>query len=519
MAGPLQSVVIRAPATQGLNLEGEALEGNPRFARKATNHVYDSSGRIAARKGITKLTTTALTGTPDIEQVFMYQHSGGDIPIVAATVSTVKQLYDASTVSTTYDTLTSKIGALTPTGNNWQFVNFDDKCIGVQAGNSMIVKTTTGNWAAATATTGDVPTGNCVASAFGRLWVQKGNTGTNKGVINYSALLDHTHIGESSTGGGFLDPGKWAGISGHGYGEITAIQPFDDKLVVFFDNQIIVYGSPQVPNDMFIETVISGVGCLYRDSVQQVGDDLIFFDRTGLRSLRRSVEDGNFPMRDLSHRVRSELIATAAAATAGTVRSVFDPEEGFYILKAGSVAWCFDFSTLLEDQTPKVTKWDVPTWTAWYYHEGETYLGAKGYLGKYAGYTDNGSTYVCEWRSVWSDLDVSTLKILKKYDAVVIGAGSQSFTLLWSWDFVPSEFTATKTIPGGTTLAEWTATAGGSEWGIAEWGATAFDLTKLKHNASGFGETISFGTSVVINGQAFSIEQLSMYFKSGREAR
>ena len=57
MSSQLKSLVIRAPGMYGLNFEGETYQEAPVFAEVANNISYDSSGRIANRKGFNRLTT------------------------------------------------------------------------------------------------------------------------------------------------------------------------------------------------------------------------------------------------------------------------------------------------------------------------------------------------------------------------------------------------------------------------------------------------------------------------------
>ena len=57
MAQELKSINLVAPAFKGINTEDSPLAQDPSFAETADNAVIDKRGRIAARKGITVLTT------------------------------------------------------------------------------------------------------------------------------------------------------------------------------------------------------------------------------------------------------------------------------------------------------------------------------------------------------------------------------------------------------------------------------------------------------------------------------
>jgi hypothetical protein len=90
--------------------------------------------------------------------------------------------------------------ATTPTGDNWQFMNFNGKVVGVQSGHTPIVWDSTGDFADITASTGTLPDGPCGTSAFGRLWIVDDDLQT----IRYCALLDETEWAEAD-GGGQID--------------------------------------------------------------------------------------------------------------------------------------------------------------------------------------------------------------------------------------------------------------------------------------------------------------------------
>src|SRR6185437_4788529 len=92
--------------------------------------------------------------------------------------------------------LTNITGTLTPTADNWKFVNFNGLCYGLQSGHPLIQYTGTGNFTAVSAASGSVPNGNELLSAFGRLW---GSDSTGQ-VLKYSQLLDATNW--SVTGAG-----------------------------------------------------------------------------------------------------------------------------------------------------------------------------------------------------------------------------------------------------------------------------------------------------------------------------
>jgi len=386
MASKLLPVVFRAPGIGGLNLEGEAVGRDPSTARIAENVVYDEAGRICSRKGYTKLTTSGneLSGLPDIEAMHMLDTSSGNKLVVATT----GKLWESAP---SYDSFTDVSGGLTIATDTWQFVNFNDKVIGMCTGETAIVKSYAGNFARISAASGTVPDGNCIHSAFGRLWAQKGDSSTAKSIIAYSALLDETHW---STGAGEINVLGTAGAVAHGYDELTAISSFDNYLIAFLRNSIVIYNNPDDPSNLGIEKVIQGVGCIARDSVQRTGDDIIFMSSTGLRSFRHTVQsENNLELGDLSRQVRRTLVNSVNQVSGDAVKSVFFPEDALYMLLAGNTIWALDLhKETTQPGDTRITRFPLTNWDCFVYHEKNVYLGVSGTVGTYSGYLDDEDT-------------------------------------------------------------------------------------------------------------------------------
>ena len=550
---------------------------------------------------------------PDIEQLFMYNHSGGNSLIATTSVPTAsggsvtKKIY---VLASPFTDFVDRTGVTVTGGNDWQFVNFNDKVVGARAGNTMIVATT-GNFAAVSAAvkdftvgtssvniannsitvayhgyiTGDmvtyedssgtvlagladgtsyyvirvdantlklastnanantgteidltgtgnnaqklkdvtaagtVPTGNCVHSAFGRLWAQKSHSGADQNVVAYCALLDETRW---FSGAGEINVLGTAGAVAHGFDTLTAISSFDRFLVVFLRDSIIIYNSPDAPYSLGIEQIIQGVGCIARDSIQRIGNDLYFLSATGIRSLKQVIfSTDKVELAEVSKLVRRELVADMTSGDASIIKSNYDLEEGQYWLKAPSGnIWVADMYTLDEKTPVRITKFVNTDWYSFAYDEQETYIGAKGGIGSYSGFQDTlpnsavATNYICDWESIYADFDNSRTKILKKVGVAVEGASGQQITLKWATDFSGKTGSKQLTIPGAGTLAEW----GTSEWNIAEWGG-GLSLARLKTSASKEGRVWSIGFKIESTGSGICVEQLSLFMKLGREDR
>ena len=178
----------------------------------------------------------------------------------------------------------------------YKFVNFNGTCVGHHPAQVPIVATSVGG----TFSTGSGTqyNGDDVLAAWGRLWVIDSSANT----LYYSDLLINNFTGGSS---GSFDLAKyWP----NGMDTAVAIAEWNDFLVVFGRKAIIIYENPDDPTtSMAIADIIEGTGCLARDSVQQVGSDLVFLSGSGVKSLGRVVQEKSLPQRDISKNVRDYI--------------------------------------------------------------------------------------------------------------------------------------------------------------------------------------------------------------------
>ena len=483
--------------------------------------VRDSSTGTSAGGGSSVTASfVGLVGNPDIEQLFQYNASGGNKLIATATVASTRKIFKLDSPYSTFEDVT---GSTSPSGNDWQFVNFRDKVVGARTSNAMVVYTGSSTFANISATSGAVPDGNIVHSAYGRLWAQKGDTGVNKNIIAYCALLNEQDWGGSDTGDIDLMSNK--GSVHAGFDDLTAISSFDGYLVAFLRNSIVIFDSPEDPSNLVIEQIIQGIGCIARDSVQQVGNDIYFLSATGVRSLKQVVfTTKRVEMGEVSIVVRKDLVddMNTPVGNQSKIRSQYNPEERQYWLKApGGNIWVFHNDNIEQNQElTRVTKYTGTDWYSFVYFEQDTFLAHKGCIGKYSGYSDIDTTtsppsakdYNCRWASTYADFDSSKLKILKNVGVTIFGAGGQQITLDWDIDIGQDSGTAQLTVPLAGTLAEWNS----SEWGVGEW-AGSVALSKLRTSASRKGRVVSIGISFASSGSAMSLEQLSLFVKLGRE--
>ena len=551
---PEQAISIQAPGFFGLNKQQSANTLEPGWATEAENCVIDDSGRMGARKGWTQTTTTPITGTPDVEQLFEYINSSGTTETISAAGS---KLYSGTT------TLTDITGSVTVSDNNWQFQNFNGNVVGFQSGHDPIIYKGSGTftkliregtqWTATTAkgintsvipttdnnlyfeattsgttgsteptwnttvgstttdgtvtwTTREIVQSNVCLSAFGRLWITDGT------VVHYSDLL----IGNDFNGqsGGSIDlKSVWV----YGMDTVTSIDVFNGYLIIFGNDSIIIYQDPDDTTNMSLVEQISGIGNIARDSIQSIGTDILFLSDTGIRSLQRTIQEKSMPVTDISKNVRDFLMSLVRSEDVDTIRSVYHEPDAMYLLSLPTVGFTFYFDTRrpLEDRALRTTTWvDICPKAMCSTRSDDLLLGQAGVIGTYGGYLDNTDTYLMIFRSTWQNQKTQRIKFPKKIRAIIVGGYGYTIDFYWAFDYADLGYSTQGTTRTNATIAEW----GTSEWGVAEWsGGDSLSTVSVQMNRSG--EYIQFGWNVKINEQPISFQKVDIYTKLGRYNR
>ena len=307
-------------------------------------------------------------------------------------------------------------GSYTITANDWKIVNFNDKAYFFQRGYDPLVYDNANGLRTFTVANGGATNAtfkaNEVVAAFGRLFIA-GNA-TNDTVIYWSDLLN----GNAFTGGssGSIDVAKaWP----NGADKIVALAAHNDFLIVFGEHSIIVYGGADSPANMTINDTVSGVGCVDRKTVQNVGTDLLFLSDDGVRTLGRVIQEKSLPIIDASRNVKQDLIAKIKIKTSPAT-SVYSPENYFYLLGLpdSNLIYCFDLRGRLENGAFRVTKWPSVNFKSFARdRNGDVYIGTVDGIGKYSGYDDNSSSFIFRYTSPALTFgDASKIKLLKKLD-------------------------------------------------------------------------------------------------------
>jgi hypothetical protein len=286
---------------------------------------------------------------------------------------------------------------------------------------------------------------SCGMGFYGRLWCA--GVTESKNVVYYSNLLDGDDWINGDTG--TIDLSKvW------GSDEIVALAPFFGKLVIFGKNNIAIYNSPETVGSLAIDEVIRGIGCVARDSVQAIGDDLVFLSETGLRSLARTTEKDKLPLTDLSLAIKDRLIRNIGQST--NVKSVYVENEGFYIMTFTdkNITYVFDFKHITELGVPRVTTWTFesdrePSSMVYTKLYSGLLVGQKdGSIAGYEGYFDtdlawasSAASYTnapitADVSSIWIRMGENiTASLLKKMILVLEGGSGATLGLRWYKDF------------------------------------------------------------------------------------
>ncbi len=148
---------------------------------------------------------------------------------------------------------------------------------------------------------------------------------------------------------------------------------------------------------MSLTDTIANVGCIGRDTVQSTGTDLVFMSSEGLRSFGRTIQEKSMPVRDISKNVRNDLLYINAQQVNSPLRSIYSPEEAFYLLSFSDskYVYCFDMRTPLEDGSHRVTTWSDTTLRGLERLQDCTlYVGNTNGIATYSNYQDYGQSYV-----------------------------------------------------------------------------------------------------------------------------
>jgi hypothetical protein len=216
----------------------------------------------------------------------------------------------------------------------------------------------------------------------------------------------------------------------------------------------------------------------------------------------------------MSKNVRDELMQNVASETATNIKAVYYDRDAFYLLALPTtgVVYCFDTRTALENGAARVTTWNSIDPKAFFVNQAkELLIGKPGYIGRYSGFYDNGSTYRLSYYTNHFDFDnPTTLKILKKIGFIVIGGGGAQVAVKYGFDYEDNYLSQTKVLAGGSAY----------EYGIAEYNIAEYFggiiLERFFVNVTGAGTIVQIGLETDITGNPFSIQKIDIASKIGK---
>ena len=531
---PLQATSLTSPGFFGLNTQDSGVDMSPNYALIARNAVIDRYGRIGARKGWAYRTSSGGTSSlPEVisefdnhDGTYSILSFGNNKLFVGETTMTEKLVRNANN---------SGDATYTITGNNWQVVNCQYSSGATTSPHAVIVQRdhrplvyhkmpVSGGAAHAhsdgfgfqlLADVGSVPSAyngttfkpNCGVGAFGRTWLADINN-TDKLTIYYSRLLDPTDF--TGSGSGVINIEKVI----PGEDRIVAITAHNNFLIVFCENNIVIYNNADNINNIALQDVIVGVGCIARDSVQKIGTDVLFLSNSGVRSLSRTIQEKSAPVRDISRNVRDQLIDYLSGEDFTKIRSVYFEAEAFYLLTlpASDFTYYFDVRQFLQDGSARAAIWDnINPAGLCSTHDRRLLLGKTNGIARYSGHNDNTSTYTFSYYTPYLDFGApSVIKMLKKIGIVTVGDASTTFDIKWAFDYATNYRVARVTTPAADV----------SEYGIAEYGIAEYSssivIENLKKQLSGNGNVVQIGIDAEVDGYPVSIQKLDIYAVTGR---
>lgn len=489
MTAQLAPIDIVAPAAKGLYQERGSNVLPLEFATEAINLRIGSDGALTVRNGYSDSTTTELS-SKNIESLHEYVKADESVETILA--------WDGGISNDIDDPAGGDIsGSVTDTSGTWFFQNFNDKCIGFQEGQKLIVYTGTGNFATVVESGGTAPTGGVGCAAYGRIW-QVDSTGS---VIKYCGLLDETDW--NGVGAGTIDMHN---IWTDGQDTITAIRAFNGALIVWGKKHVVFFADANGssiglnPTNIYVQDVIAGTGCVSQWSIQLIGEeDIVWLANAGIQSLGRLIQERSNPIETLSAPIKTELNTVTRAATATNIRSCYNEDEKEYWISFpdSSVSYMFDMGSKFQDPVDggiraPAFEWTLAPYSMVYRRNGSLLIGMTNKVGTISGYTDDGTDITFTYNTGWLDFGedfANRIKILKRLSAYVKTADTFTFTFSWYVDFDEN--------PVGTRDVSVVSDGGDAQWGIGQWGIDEWGggvgLAKFRRGARTKGQYFKIG--------------------------
>lgn len=503
---------IVRPGNKGLNTMTSGGILDQSYALDTKNAVIDVAGRLAARNGVVNQTTVPISGTPAVKSIWEYNQGGGGV------YKTIIAYNGGISNSVTSPVANDISGAVVDANGRWFFQNFNNKCIGLQAGQTPIVYNGTGNFANVTVSAGSAPTGGIGCAAFGRLWVVDSDGQT----IKYTGLLDETDWGSSDAG--VIDMHTvWV----NGTDRVTAIFAWNASLVICGLEHIIFYTDGRGsqlgvdPTQMYVFDVLTGTGCNSQWTVAPVGEsDMLMLTQNGVQSLGRLQQARNNPIATVTKYIRNTFLAQMSGEVLANITGEYNQLNGFYLVSfpVAGVVWCLDtripYIDEFNDDCFVCTYWNMTATALMSDHNQNLYIArTAGQVALYGQFSDEGTSYSFTWLSPWTPLDDSIatrLKLLKRLRYIIYTGGANSASLSWNTDFGATQNAVNYSLPAAGVIAQY----GISQYGIDQYSGGA-GLSAFFYDARASGQFYQLGFSTTTLGTV-ALQMIQLDAKVGR---
>jgi len=560
-----QNITIPAPGSMGLNTEQSPTAQDGSFCLTANNAVIDQYGRIGSRKAFATLTKTVnfnylfnvakeseslevltlATGSINGEHYVVGLAKVQQYNIGGAVVQTDRFFFTLDKVGVEWqlNEVAAHTGANLETLDKAKIVSFNDAFYIFSEGNEAMVwdGTTFGVLFAGTSDvdyiapqddTGVIASvidGDVACAAYGRLWVS--GVGGDHNVIYYSDLLIATQWydgratpTDTQNTGGIIDLREYWPA---GSDDVRAIVAHNNALFVFGRKSILVWGNPtgdpSAEGGIFLQDAISNIGVVSQDAVAVTGNDVLFVDGTGVRSLGRTIQEKSVPLGDLTLNVRKDISAMIQTTLdKDTISIDYWPEESVSVVTfpEQGFSYVLDMRQASPTGGSRITRWDNCVHNRSLYVElptGSMVLLAsdndQGVL-EYRGYQQwDGQSYVFSYASPAMTLgQPANLKFIKQIDYTCVSTfSSGNATARWSFDYVTPARTRSLSI-GATPPSKF----GIAQYGVDTYGGAVSTIKRYKINAKGSGEALIIGINMDIGGNSFSLQEVNIQTLLGR---
>ena len=355
-------------------------------------------------------------------------------------------------------------------------------------------------------------------SAYGRIWTA--GLSENPFTIFYSDLLDPTNF--NSDNAGILDISSVVGNND----TIVGMAQHNNFLVIFCKDNIVIYKGAENPDTMSLEDVITGVGCLSRDSIKATGTDLIFMSKSGVRSLTRTIQEKSMPMREHTLNMRDELTEWIRYENnPENIRAGYCENNAYYLitLPLNRKMIYIDLRMPMENGSARCTTWSLSNGTLFnsFFDDNQTgqfLMGVPGGVAYYTGNTDNGNSYDITYRSAASDLGgegQTITKIGKRATLTIEGAKQQDFTMSYGYDYTrnPRKVVVDRDLGTGIFPKYAVPT---SLYGVSKYSSVGIGVHRIKIPLGGSGESFYFGLDATILDELMSIQKIDVFLKTGK---